>query len=64
VSRALRAAGEPSGRKRIEVVRRRVLIAQLDRLTERAVNSDPASRDAAARAVRLAARLEHDELEW
>ena len=64
VSAVLQTAAAPSGRERMEVVRRRVLTAQLARLTERAVSTDLASRDAAARAVRVAARLEHNELDW
>ena len=44
------------------LVRRRVLIAQLARLAERAVDTNPAALDAAARGVRLASRLEHNEL--
>jgi len=64
VSDVLQTAAAPSGRERMEVVRRRVLIAQLARLADRAVDAGPASRDAAARAVRVAQRLKHDELEW
>jgi hypothetical protein len=45
-------------------VRRRVLVAQLIRLAERVADNGPASRDAAARAVMLTARLDEDELAW
>jgi hypothetical protein len=61
---APQAAALHSGWDRTEEVRRRVLIAQLARLAERVVDTDPASLDAAARRVRLASRLKHNELAW
>jgi hypothetical protein len=61
---ALQAVALPSGWERTEEVRRRVLIAQLERLAERVVDTDPVSLDAAARRVRLASRLKHNELAW
>jgi hypothetical protein len=64
VSDVLHMAADPSSRNRTEAVRRRVLVAQLARLAERAVDTDPASLDAAARCVRLASRLEHNDLAW
>jgi hypothetical protein len=64
LSDALPPAADPCSRMRTEAVRRRVLVAQLARLTERAVDTDPAALDAADRCVRLAARLEQDDLAW
>ena len=40
---------------------RRIVVRQVTRLCERAEGSDPAARDAAARAGRLAAMLELEE---
>ena len=64
VSDGLRTAAFPSDRGRTEAVRRRVLLAQLARLAERAVGTNPAALDAAARGVRLALRLERNQLAW
>ncbi|MGY1772003.1 hypothetical protein [Blastococcus sp. SYSU D00813] len=41
---------------------RRVTVRQLTALCRRAAGTDPAARDAAARAARLAAQLELDEI--
>lgn len=41
---------------------RRVTVRQLTSLCRRAAGTDPAARDAAARAARLAAQLELDEI--
>jgi hypothetical protein len=41
---------------------RRITVRQLTCLCQRAAGSDPAARDAAARAARLAAQLELDEI--
>ena len=49
---------------RTQQVRRRVLHVQLARLAARVGDTDLAARDAAARTLRLASRLEHDELAW
>jgi hypothetical protein len=64
VSDEVHTAADPRSRNRTQAVRRRVLVAQLARLAERAADTDPASLDAAARCVRLASRLEHDDLAW
>jgi hypothetical protein len=61
---AAATAALPPGCEHTEEVRRRVLIAQLERLAERVVDTDPVSLDAAARGVRLASRLEHNDLAW
>jgi hypothetical protein len=54
----------PSGWWCTQRVRRQVLKLQLDRLARRAGDENPAARDAAARAVRLIARLERNDLDW
>jgi hypothetical protein len=53
-----------SGWSSTQQVRRGVLNMQLDRLACRAGDDNPAARDAAARAVRLIARLERNDLDW
>jgi len=58
------AARSMSGWSRTQQKRRRVLNMQLDRLACRAGDDNPAARDAAARAVRLIARLERNDLDW
>ncbi|WP_409329104.1 hypothetical protein [Trujillonella humicola] len=50
--------------ERARQMRRRVLTLQLSRLAGRAGAADAAARDAASRAVRVASRLERDELYW
>ena len=64
-----RAAAAPADRGldgwgRTQQVRRRVLRAQLARLAGRVGDTDLAARDAAARTLRLASRLERNELAW
>jgi hypothetical protein len=58
------AARSMSGWSSTQQVRRGVLNMQLDRLACRAGDDNPAARDAAARAVRLIARLERNDLDW
>ncbi len=56
--------GEPGAVDRVERRRqawRRIVVRQVTRLCERADGSDPAARDAAVRAGRLAAMLEREE---
>ena len=60
----VRTAELLAGPARTRAVRRRVLDAQLARLVLRGGDVGPAARDAAVRAIRVAARLEHDQLEW
>jgi hypothetical protein len=45
-------------------VRRRILTVQLQRLAHRASAPDAVGRDAAARALRLASRLELEDMRW
>jgi hypothetical protein len=61
---APQAAEFLAGWGRTREVRRRVLDTQLVRLAARVGGTDRIARDAAARSVRLASRLEHNELAW
>lgn len=58
------AVDPPLGWTRTQQVRRRVLNVQLARLAFRLGDTDLAALDAAARTVRLASRLERNELTW
>jgi hypothetical protein len=61
---ARQAAEFLAGWGRTQEVRRRVLDVQLARLADRISGPDMVARDAGARSVRLASRMERDELGW